>query len=403
MEHKSDSQISDIFKKIRSPLLILCCYFIPLTLALIAFLTFPASKQTILALFTSIACVLAIAAICIANSLPSKEQKSSIHVINPYKAEADILQGNIQELSKKLSAAEDEKSHLTNENTLLLKEIAHLSDSLQKCQDHHKTAVASIETLQKELLNQKESHTKELLHLQTIISDKEKFIASYSEKEDELNQRLYNTQFELETLLKVESLPKRASPSPYSQKSSTGASFPIPPSLNILEKAAPKQLVMDPSDDVALSELLEKSKQLSKNSHPQSKQLEIPTFLDLSVDSLAIEKRRLFDMIEQLPHLPTLVINCHDAKVLFVSRSLEKKLNVQFGGSFKGAFPFSKNSEERIKTALALLKPSEKVRIPIHLASGSSKEIQAILVIGVCPLPPFSRCAIGFIEFEFDV
>jgi hypothetical protein len=156
-------------------------------------------------------------------------------------------------------------------------------------------------------------------------------------------------------------------------------------------------------NDNKLLYLLDKTKELSKTGHTktnnsQGEQLELPAFLDLSLDTLAIEKRRLIDVLKAEADLPSFIINCQDAKLIFVSTAVKTATGIAPERFQKDFFSLVGPSKEHIKNALTLLKPSEKTKISIQLKIGPHEERQVVLFLGVCPLPPFSRSAIGILQ-----
>ncbi len=368
-------------------LMVLSLYFTPLVLFALAFTGYPEKMRMLLAFSSLIAVTGSVCFIVFIQSLIQQAKNGHVQTSQEPAAsnqEIESLQSALHTLQNTFDQNEQLIENLKKSNEELENHLQTLVEESQN-ESANENLIAS---LRKQIDEASKQHQEALSNLQTKLQDKERLIEHSDHHIMQLKQELANTKFELDTVLKLElkSEKKELLPSLFQPKSN---SITLPPLQTV---------PITPSSDQELVVLLEKTKELSATSKTPHQQLELPHFLDLSIDSLALEKRRLFDMIDQESELPAFVMNCQDAKMLFVSHAIKTKTGIPLDRFQKDFFSLVGHSKEHIKNALTLLKPSERTKIPIQLQVRPGEEIRAILALGVCPAPPFSRSAIGVIE-----
>jgi len=400
-------------------ILIFSLYFIPLITTFLTFAAFPGQGKTLLALFTLLLCCGSIALIITLKSIIEAQNKlqhtHSLSLKTETTPEIDpqqVLKGSCEheaviiELTKQIDIQKEHIESLQVENVHLNEQ---LNNSLQEADSAKKHSAFQHQQLLDEVQSERDKAAKDYAE---SINQKNNCLDEQQEVIRKLQQELANTKFELETLLKLEIkqesdintkkiIPPSSLTSPALEKQAVlppSLYTPAKPSLNVTAKKEAKTVMQ--LNDQKLVYLLDKTKELSKTGHSAREQLELPTFLDLSLDTLAIEKRRLIDVLKAESDLPSFIINCQDAKLIFVSPGIKAVTGIAPDRFQKDFFNIVGHSKEHIRNALALLKPSEKTKIPIQLKTGPHEEHSIVLSLGVCPLLPFSRSAIGILEIS---
>ncbi len=207
-----------------------------------------------------------------------------------------------------------------------------------------------------------------------------------AEKEEhilQLQTEIANVKFELRTVLKLESAPKKE-PQGYSSDCQNTFSFTSNPQCI----GGPPLQVEKPSVK-KLDEFLNLASKLAESSQLRGK---TSRFFEPSIDSYAVEKRRLFSVLEQQTEVPSFVFCRIETKLLYASDALKKMMNLH--EVFSSGLFGKKELLNAVKSVLPF--QNKLVNFGLHAKNGKIEQFSCHL--GACPLPPFSSCVIGILE-----
>ena len=214
-----------------------------------------------------------------------------------------------------------------------------------------------------------------------------------AEKEEhilDLQTEIANVKFELRTVLKLETVPKKETQLFSGELCQNTFSFTKP-----TQDIGGRSQVVEKPIVKKLDEFLVMASKLAESSQLRGK---TSRFFDASIDSYAVEKRRLFAVLEQHQEVPSFVFCRLETKLLYASDALKKMMNISGDVFQKDVFSSALFGKKELLTAVKTVLPFQNKLVSFALNSKNGKMQKLSCHLGACPLPPFSSCVIGILE-----
>ncbi len=122
---------------------------------------------------------------------------------------------------------------------------------------------------------------------------------------------------------------------------------------------------------------------------------------DFSIDALAMETRRLSDALHTHATLPLFAFCKKEKKLLFATGPIQRMVGLSQKKIEDDFFSLLTEGEKDLRNALSTLHPFEAKKVSIEFRA-SGREKKCSLLLGLCPLPPFTNCILAVLTDSLE-